>query len=289
MINIGQNFGVICGFNLFTFLNSTEWLNANIFKNNPRTTPLVTHQMYLYYVAFISLMVVIMNILFVAEEKINDDRTKDLCRVIKVMPKMIAHSNMRKLIGFVFVTRIFFYLINESLQLKLLRNGYLNIPRTMLSTIDLLSYPITLTISCFSIKFIQKGKIIHIYHWIMVVTVLVGFFKFLVYHHLTTSKDLVSTEYLLIIVAIFNAFNLSTGFLLGYYNMIIDKSVANTSITCLTALMNQTSALPKTIGLYLTSKWEFSTFCVGALSVQLIFLGLSYPYQFVLDKRGKKE
>lgn len=289
MIGIGQTFGIMCGYNFFTPLNSVSWVNKHFFHSNPRSTPLVTHQMFLFFAVIVVATSVVCNVLFVAEEKINDDRTKSLCKILSILPRSFTHANMRNLIAYIFATRIFVNMCLESLQLKLIRNGYQNMLRTDLSSIDIFVYPITLAVSCFSIKFIKQGKIINVYHWMMLVVVLVGFFKYVSFRYLIATKDTQGTYYLLVITSIFNAFNLSTGFLIGYYNLIIDKSVANTSITCLIALMNQTGSLPKTLGLYLTDKVDFDHLVYFAFGTQILVLALYYPYSFVLDKRGKKE
>lgn len=45
-LSIGQSFGVILGYNVFTPLNDKEWLNNNIFTENHIDGPLVTHTMF---------------------------------------------------------------------------------------------------------------------------------------------------------------------------------------------------------------------------------------------------
>ena len=41
--NLGQLIGTTLTFNVFIPLNDVQWLNENIFKNNPVEVPLVSH------------------------------------------------------------------------------------------------------------------------------------------------------------------------------------------------------------------------------------------------------
>jgi hypothetical protein len=68
-LNIGQNMGNLIGFQLFTPLNDLDWLNKNIFVNNPRDSPLVSHQMYCLFISAYFMGQILINELFVAEEK----------------------------------------------------------------------------------------------------------------------------------------------------------------------------------------------------------------------------
>lgn len=50
-LSVGQTLGVILGYNIFTPLNDVDWLNNNIFVDNPISSPLVTHTMMCFFMA----------------------------------------------------------------------------------------------------------------------------------------------------------------------------------------------------------------------------------------------
>ena len=289
VINLGQVFGIMCGYNFFTPLNDVDFLNEHFFKNHPRTTPLVTHTMFMFFAAAIMIMVVLVNILLVSEEKILDTRTNSLCTILGVIPKSFMNRNLRNFILYMFGTRFIFYMSDSSLDFALLRNGYLNIDRSILSGMDTLMYPIAVTVNCLAIKFIKKGNIIKVYHWIMVMITLIGLFRYLNYRNLVANQNYTQTVIFMACSSFFRCFDLGTTFLFGYFNTIIDKTFGNTSITILTALMNQTSILPTTIGLGLAGSMNYDLFITIVLIGQGAMLLLLWPFAAVLDKRDQTE
>lgn len=290
MVVIGQTFGSIIGYNVFVPLNSVDWIQKHLYPHSHVAGPILTHQVFLYGIGIVTVCATVYNVLFVAEEIINDDRTMDLCRILSVLPKSITNRNMRNLIGYVFITRIFYNMMADALSMKLVKNGYMNVEISTVSSIELMLYPLCLVISFWNVSLIRKGTILKMYHMLMVVIVLIGFFKWMIYENLIRTKDIDQTYYLLLVQGTFSAFtSISDGFLVGYFNIIIHKSVASTTSCLLNSMRHLGYSIPKTTGYYLASKVDFSIFCFVCLSVQLACLILTFAFTFPMDKRGKKE
>lgn len=52
-LQIGQSLGSILGYNIFTPLNDKDWLNENIFVDNPIAGPIITHTMMCFFIAIL--------------------------------------------------------------------------------------------------------------------------------------------------------------------------------------------------------------------------------------------
>jgi Acetyl-coenzyme A transporter 1 len=287
-LSIGQSFGVILGYNVFTPLNDKEWLNNNIFTTNHLDGPLVTHTMFCVTVACLYFFAVTMNLLFISEEKILDKKAKDICKILAIMPRHLTNSHMRMFILYIFACRFIYFLIDFSLDLRLIKNGYLNLSRSTVSNIDTAIYPIVFSLSFCTIFFLKKGQLIRCFHLLMFVTVLSGTFKFLNVLNLEYNRDQNTAVIARIAYGIFQGMDFTTLFLMSFFNTIVNKNFGNTGITCLIALMNQTGSLSRTLGLTLSAHLHYETFVAMCLVGQATVLVLLFPYALVLDKKESK-
>jgi hypothetical protein len=287
-LSIGQSMGVLMGYNIFTPLNDVAWLNDNVFVNDPRTTPLVSHSMLCFFISFLYLSQIIVNMLFISEEKILDKKAKKILNILSIVPRHVTNSHMRKFILYIFACRFFYYQIDFSLDLKLVKNGYLNISRSTISNIDTLTYPIVFSLSFCTIYFMKKGQLIRMFHLNMFVVILTGTFRFLNYIDLINNRNMTITIIARVLSGILTGMDFGTFFLMSFFNTIVNKSVGNTGITCLIALMNQTGSISRTVGLYMISQIQYEIFVPCCLIGEFIVLVLLYPYSAVLDNKESK-
>lgn len=287
-LSIGQSFGVILGYNVFTPLNDKEWLNNNIFTENHIDGPLVTHTMFCLTVATLYFVAVTVNLLFISEEKILDKKAKDICKILAIMPRHVTNSHMRMFVLYIFACRFIYFMIDFSLDLRLIKNGYLNLSRSTISNIDTAIYPIVFSLSFCTIFFLKKGQLIRCFHLLMLVVVINGTFKFINVLNLEYNRDHDSAIIARIAYGIFQGMDFTTLFLMSFFNTIVNKNFGNTGITCLIALMNQTGSLSRTVGLTLSAHLHYETFVAMCLVGQATVLVLLFPYALVLDKKESK-
>ena len=195
---------------------------------------------------------------------------------------------MRAFIGYMFATRFIYFMIDFGLDLKLVKNGYLNISRSTISNIDTVVYPLIFVLSLCTIYFMKKDRLIRMFHLNMFVIVLTGLFRFLTYLDLINNRNYNRTFAARIVSGILTGVDFSTMFLMGFYNTIVNKAVGNTGITCLIALMNQTTVLSRTVGLKLVALVDYNWLCITCLVLQAVLLVLLYPYAGYLDKKDTK-
>lgn len=287
-LSIGQSLGVLLGYNVFTPLNDVAWLNDNIFPNSPRTTPLVSHSMLCYFISILYFSQITINLLFIAEEKILDKNAKKILKILSIVPRHATNSHMRKFIMYIFACRFIYYQIDFSLDLKLVKNGYLNLSRSTVSNIDTVTYPIVFCLSFCTIYFLKKGQLIRMFHLNMFVVVLTGTFRFLNYLELTQNRS----ERLVLIARVFSGIltgmDFTTFFLMSFFNTIVNKAFGNTGITCLIALMNMTGSVSRSVGLYMISHIKYELYVPICLVAEFIVLILLFPYAFVLDSKESK-
>ena len=287
-LSIGQMLGVILGYNIFTPLNDLQWLNKNIFVEHPRDEAILSHQMFCFIVAILYFAQITVNLLFIAEERILSKKAKDICKILAIVPRHATNSHMRKFIGYMFACRFVYFMVDFSLDLKLIKNGYMNLSRSTVSNIDTLVYPFVFILSFCTIYYMKKGQLIKMFHLTMYVVLLTGVFRFLTYLDLTHNREVNRVILARVVSGLLTGMDFTTYFLISYFNTIVNKVYGNTGITCLIALMNQTASLPKTVGLLALQYVNYEVFVIACLCIAAILLTLMFPYSYVLDSKDAK-
>lgn len=195
---------------------------------------------------------------------------------------------MRNFIFYMFGCRFIYFMIDFTLDLRLVRNGYMNLGRTTITNMDMITYPIVFTVTVFTIYYMKKGQLIRMFHLNMFIIVLLGYFRYLLYLDLVENRNTTRVYISRAFAGILTGMDFSTLFLMGFFNSIVNKSVGNTGITCLIALMNQTGVLSRTVGLSLTKYMSYGTFVNSCCIIQAILLVLLFPYALTLDKKDSK-
>ncbi len=179
-------------------------------------------------------------------------------------------------------------MVDFSLDLKLIKNGYMNLSRSTVSNIDTLVYPIVFVLSFCTIFYMKKGQLIKMFHLTMYVVLLTGVFRFIMYLDLVHNRDVNRIILARVVSGVLTGMDFTTFFLLSYFNTIVNKVYGNTGITCLIALMNQTAILPRTAGLFVLQYVNYELFVIICLSVAAVILTLMFPYSYVLDSKDPK-
>lgn len=286
--NMGQSFGVILGYNVFTPLNDIAFLNQYIFTDNPRTTPLVSHEMICWFIAILYLSQIVVNILFMGEEIIDRTHNKKICKILAIVPKHFTNGHMRNFIFYMFATRFPLYMIFAIFDMKLIKNGYSNLYRSTISNIDLITYPLIFVMSYLSIHFQKKGQLLRMFHLNMGVMALVAVLMLMNLMNLETNRTPELTIVFRFITSLMVGLDFSTFFLMSFFNCIVNKVVGNTGVTCLVALMNQTGSLSRTLGLKLTAEFSFKYLAGICILAELSLLILLFPYALKMDKKDTK-
>jgi MFS transporter, PAT family, solute carrier family 33 (acetyl-CoA transportor), member 1 len=287
-LSTGQSLGAILGYNVFTPLNDTSWLNENFFHNEPRSSPLVTHAMFCIAVAIFIFAQIAFNLLFIAEEKITDKKSQDILKILAIVPRHVTNKHMRGLIGFMFGCRFFNYMLEHAYDFKLVRNGYLNVSRSVISNIDTITFPIVFVFSLSTVYYLKKGQLIRMFHLNMCVVIINGAFRFINYLNLVENRDYEFVLIARLFSGIIQGMDLGTVFMISFFNTIVNKAVGNTGITCLIALLNQTASFSNTIGLLLIGKIGYEPVVVTCLSLQAILLLIMRRYVDYLDNKDSK-
>lgn len=287
-LGIGQLLGVMLGYNIFTPLNDVQWLNDNIFTKNPISSPILSHQLFCFFVAALYFIQIVANVLFIAEEKITDKKAKDICRILSVVPRHVTNSHMRNFILYIFGCRFVYYMIDFTLDLRLVRNGYLNLGRSTISNIDTMTFPIVFSLSFLTIYYMKKGQLIRMFHLNMFMVVLLGYFRYLIYVDLVENRNTTRTYFCRLISGIMTGMDFTQFFLMAYFNNIVNKAVGNTGITCLIAIANQTLILSRTAGLQLSAYMDYGVFINSCCVIQAGLLIVLFRYAFILDNKDVK-
>lgn len=286
-MGLGQSLGVMLGSNIFVPLNDVQWLNTYIYSN-PGTEPILTHAIMCFTLAIIFGGLTTVNLLFLAEERIMSSKAKDICKILMVVPRHATNSHMRKMIGYIFVNRFFVYMISTIQDNKLVSNGYLDISRSILANIDTVCYPVVFFLSYCVIYYARKGILLRMFHLNMFINVFVTALGYLTYLDLVYNRNHTRTLVFRAVLSVLNGMDFSASFLLGFYNIIVNKAVGNTGITCLITISNITITYSVTAGFELVSYLGYDFSSIACLSLQFLILVLCWPYTKVLDNKDIK-
>ena len=287
-LNAGLTFGNLLGYNVFTPLNDLEWINDNLYPNHPRTSPILTHTLFCFIIAILFFSQNVLNLLFIAEEKITDSKAKDICKILSIVPRHFTNSYMRKLLLYMFATRFIYFMVDPSFDLKLVRNGYLNISRSVLANIDVVVYPTGFAASLLIVYYLKKGNLMKMFHLTMFFIVLNGTFKYLCIVNLIETRVYLITFLGRVFTSFTTGLDFTGVFMMSFFNTIVNKAVGNTGVTCLIAMLNQTGVLSQTIGFALMDHFNYHVIVLSCLSVQAAILLYTYKFTDYFDKRDSR-
>lgn len=289
-INIGMSSGYLFGYNIFVPLNSVKWLNANIFTKNPISEPILTHRFFLMLIGAMFLSAAIFILLFVAEKKIeNACNTPTLVGILKVFAKFFTHANMRNFLIYIVLAKTFYYLINGSLDLKLIEGG---LSKAQLVNVNTLSFPVYLLASIVGMRWLVRGSIMQNFHIIVACLGMTSIFMYFLVQDLEHNGVTTRIPYLYFLITCISRSCLFEEYLMGYINTIASEEIGSTFITAILSVNNSAMQFPTSIGYAIAGRIPVSSFdfyaifCIG-MHFFVLFLYIRFPKK--LDKRTKHD
>lgn len=285
--SLGQALGITIAYNFFTPFNDVAWLNEKIFYDNPVDQPLLTHGMYCMFVCALFAAQFTVVLLWVAEDITNVKDATDIVTfgdVLKVLPRHFSNKYMRSLVFYMFACRMFYYMIESTFDLMLLKNGHMNIRRSFISNVDLFMFPLVFLASYCTVYYLHVGRLIRTFHLFMFVVVTHGLFRLVTVLDLIESRNSERTLIARGLTSLVYGMDFSTYFLSSFFYSIVNPKIGNTGMTCLISLMNQTLALSQTVGLYLADYVEYKLLVGVCLITQFTLLVLLFPFASTFDK-----
>ena len=287
-MNAGQILGGTIGNNVFTPLNDTEWLNENWFPNNPRTSPLVTHSMFCFAIAIFYMAQAVVNLLFISEELIVDKKAKNICNILKIVPRHFTNRYVRNLIFYIYANRFIYFMVDSAFDLKLVKNGYYNISRSVLSNIDMGLFPIAFATSLLLIYYLRKGILVKMFHLNMLIILLNGGMRYLTYLNLTLDRSYYFALAGRIFTSLIAGSDFTVVILSSFFNTFVNEALGNTGITCLLSLTNQTIVLARTLGFALLAYINFDVFAIVCIVLQILINLGTYKFTRWFDRRDSR-
>lgn len=288
-IYIGENLGYFIGYNIFIPLNDTQWLNENIFTNNPLTEPLVSHTMILVFSSIFLALEFLIVLFFIKERSIKDEENQmSLLELYKLVPKHFCNAHMRNFIFYTFASSMFYYSVYEAFDYTLVSNGHMDVSRSTVTNIDSVAYPFVIIASYLVVYFIKKGQLVRMYHLNIVLNVCVGFFRYIAYIDLINNQNLTRTIVARSFIAFFIGCDFTGSFAFGFFNLIVDERYGNTGLSCLASIRDQALVMSSTIGFQIMELTGEQFYCLVGLSLQAFFLVILFPYALKLDKKDPR-
>lgn len=287
--SIGQEVGFFIGLNIFVPLNDKEWLNSYLFSNYPLSRPLIQNSEFMLAIAIFSLILGIVTTCFVSEKQ--NERNQGVNPVkeyFKSIPKFFKCRSVLLLLLYLFTTRWFFFLIRDSLPLKMIDLG---IKKTYLVNLQTLTFPLTLLAISLTTSMIKQGNIIRLSHIIKSFTCLLLIYMFIVYYDLKVNANIDRSKALLFVNSVLDkAF---TGGMLcqAYINTAISTEHGSIFISLAVNSVNLSGLLPVSIGLKLihTNFVDYDYFALFCCSAQILVLLVTYPLALSLDQKTTRD
>lgn len=290
LLDLGWTIGGFFSYNIFVPLNSVDWLNANIFKENHISQPIVSHKAMVFGLATMAFLYAVVVLIFLGEKKTEVHFAKpSFYNILRRVGKFFTQPTMRNFIGYLAAVRIFRYLISDVLILKFINSG---ITKTTIVNIDTITFPLYIISSIFFMRFMVKGKVMKLYSYFLVYIVFLLLCSYLVLkdlqHHQTEASKSRTVTFLLIISAL-GRLCVDGPFILGFINLITPLDMGSTFITFMMCWQNLTQMVPSTIGLDVIHQdiFNFDAYVVTCLLLHLVLVIVLMPYSFSLDSKDK--
>ena len=289
LLDMGWTIGGFLSYNLFVPLNRVNWLNKNIFTNNPISKPILSHSTMMLILAFCTITYGVTIFIFVGEKMIEDHIERpNFLTLFKRIIKFFTTETMRNFLIFILLMRIFRFFIIDTIGLKFITHG---ISKTTIVNIDTITFPLYIICSILFMKFMVKGKIMQWYSWMMIYAVMLVFATFLILKDLENNNSTNRTTWLLVIMSVLGRFCVEGPFLMGFINLITPEEIGSTFITFQMCWQNITYLIPSTIGMKITHHklFNFDYQVMTALIIQITLVVVLMPYCRTLDTKHKEE
>lgn len=206
----------------------------------------MTHTLLLLIMAGICLIAFGHITLFLREKKFSQENQRSVMQTIPFIPKMFKNQHLRKFMFYIFILRCWTPFYAESLSLQYINLGY---EKTRMVNLKTMFKPIGLLMSCLTLKYVKKGKLMTNFHRIRLslAVLFIGDYLIFKYFQLTRNKGM--TQFFLIIMNVLSlGGDIEFNFLFSFVNGIVDESLGSTSMTMLMVVWNMAESIPTTLG-----------------------------------------
>ena len=140
LINSGHILGKFTSTSIFVPLNSVKWLNQNFFKDNPRTTPLISNQGYVLFISII-LLIFMAYLAIAVPERSSTHKLGSYKSAILAIPQVLKNTAVATFVVYLLLIRVIPGLLSEGLMLKFIQNG---VAKTTIVNIETILLPYNL-------------------------------------------------------------------------------------------------------------------------------------------------
>lgn len=142
MLNLGHILGKFTTSSVFFSLNSTHWLNMHLYKEDKRTTPLITNQGYLQFMTTL-LMVFLIYLAVCVPEKVSRKKAMTYKEMLRAIPLILSNRGFQLFSVFIILIRFIIGMLNQGISLKFIQHG---VPKTTEVNIETLLMPWSLIV-----------------------------------------------------------------------------------------------------------------------------------------------
>ena len=281
---VGQILGAFVTFNTFGILGSTQFLNDFFFQSNPRKAPLVTLQASHQFVAWFSLISMVVIMLTVSEKHI---KKANFCGVFKLIPKFFTNGGIMSFTMFLMIKYFGLNLFNSVATFYQIEKGY-SYDYIIITATAMI--PVSQIVSIIGSKWLvrglnQKNSIIASF-----VQLLNGIVTFWLTWNYKGAADNWSISISLIITnTLLSIGILSTIYDSGFQNDIADHGIGGSYITFIACFMNLSGYLPETLGLWIFKYTTFEVFSIVSQAIAALTLPLNWYWAINLDNKDVLE
>jgi len=284
-IYLGEIIGYYFGQYVFIPLNDVDWLNDNLFTGEwTLDEPLITHSLFCRIISVLLFIDFMLILIAIMERPIDyNGRRYGLYDIYSLYCGHFTNAHMRSLIIYVLGTGYLLYSLYNVFDYTLVSNGYLNMGRSTITIIDACVYPFTVLMNYLIVYFINKGKIMKMYHLNLVVVLSVSFYRYFNILDLMANRDLSRAIISRILISPFIGIEFTNNFLFAYYNLIVDERYGTSSLSLLSCMADQTVTISNTIAFMLMQYMGFKIYALTVLTIQAIILITTYSRALLLD------
>ena len=201
--------------------------------------------------------------------------------LLKAIPKFLFQPFIKIFLGYLIITRFFFYLTPETIFLKFINHG---IERSTLVNLETCLIPFTIFIKFFSIKFVRKGNLMTYYHYIKFFSLFMYGITFINLITFINDGNKSRAQIIYFITKFFLTFELlDWDFIFSFSNIIIEEKYGSTGFTVIFSIAYIMQLVPTTIGFKIVKYFNYDIFVLGCFLIYLVLWFVSYPVARKLD------
>ena len=280
---LAKALGFFMGYNIFIPLNDVNWLNDHIY-NQPVIGPMVSNTGFVLFMAIFSLALGIFTICFVAEKQIETDFGAGYVKLyIKLLPRLLTLKSMKNLLLCLVMTRFFYYLIMESLLLKLIDGG---IKKTYIVNWQTIAYLFHIASIIVTTKLIKPGFIAKLNHMMFGYMAILLVFFLTIYLDLDQNGNLDRTKWLIVCLFMLEALFTKGLLTQAYMSIVAPADFSGAFLSMAFCTMNVSESVTNSLGLWIVdlNVVPYGVFAVVCCSMHLLAVGGSWRIAKKLDE-----